>query len=126
MAVTPKPPAFDAEAFDNALDKRVRKTPSTVTVPEGAVVDGVVKSQKVEVVEGLAAYPSIQKFAPWKRWVDSLRDSLEALRLGVFGPDGLKNHVDTLDARERAHFATTDGRLDALEAAHRPFGSGSG
>lgn len=116
VAVTPKPPVFNADAFDNALDTRVRNGPSRVTVGTETYV----------VTEAATHYSVIQQFRGWKVWVDALRNHIEALRLGVFGEDGVKAHVDRLDAREQLRHVNVDSRLDALEAAHRPLGSGSG
>ena len=117
MPVVPKnETGFDAGAFENALDTRVRKGPSTVTID----------AETHTVVEAPVHYTALKRFSEWKAWVDGLRNHLEALRLGVFGPDGVKQHLDTLDGRERLHHVNTDARLDALEAAHRPLGSGSG
>lgn len=56
-------------------------------------------------------------------WVRSLRDHIEALRLGVFGADGVKQHLDALDDREAAHHAAQAARLTAVEdaVANAPF-----
>ena len=56
-------------------------------------------------------------------WVRGQRDHLEALRVGVFGSGGVKEHLDTLDDREAQHHAAQAARLTALEdaVANPPF-----
>jgi hypothetical protein len=62
-------------------------------------------------------------FPRFVNWTKTLRDHTEALRLGVFGPDGIKAHLDGLDAREAQHHAAQAQRLTALEeaVANPPF-----
>lgn len=97
MPVVPKPPAFDAKAFAARLKS------------------------------GLGNFTVFDQFVNWKRWDDEQRGHLEALRVGVFGPGGIKRDLD--DFRENVGVAhnSFDRRLDALEAASvtTPFpGSG--
>lgn len=67
---------------------------------------------------------SPESWPPFVRWLRGpLRDKVNAL---VVRSNDNKNQIDQIDARETARHAAVDGRLDALEAAHRPLGSGSG
>ncbi|HSE44970.1 MAG TPA: hypothetical protein VLA89_06545 [Gemmatimonadales bacterium] len=98
MPVVPKPTPFDGAQFQNALDENIRR-------PDGQ------------------PYAVFKQFRDWKLWVESLRDHLEALRVGVFGSGGIKEDLD----RHTVRLNNQDARLDVLEAASTsaPFpGSG--
>jgi len=81
----PKPPPFDASAANNAWRSLKKADGSSYSVFLNT------------------AYPDFVK------WVRGQRDHLEALRLGVFGPGGVKADLDALRG-------STDHRLDILEA----------
>lgn len=67
---------------------------------------------------------SPESWPPFVRWLRGpLRDKVNSL---VEFTSGLKEHIDRVDGRETARHAAVDARLDALEAARRPLGSGSG
>jgi hypothetical protein len=95
----PKPPPYDANAANNAW-RSIKKA------------DGSSYAVFLNT-----AYPDFIK------WVRSQRDHLEALRLGVFGTDGVKAHLDALDDREATHHQAQAARLTALEdaIANPPF-----
>lgn len=125
MAVKELPP-HDALSFTTRLFDRVRKTWGYVEVPDST--GKLVKYQVKNDSPGYAAFDpagagSYNKFVGGLR---GLQDDVERVEVALLGDDGIKEHLDRVDARENARHAAVDARLDALEAAHRPFGSGSG
>jgi hypothetical protein len=82
----PKPPAFDGKTSAEAWTQGVLK-------PDGT------------------PYSAFGKFPSWKTWVDKLRDHVEALRVGVFGPDGIKEDLD----RHTDRLNRINDRVTALE-----------
>ena len=126
MPEVPELPPFDARTFTTRLHERVLKGEGYVEVPDAT---GAVKRYPVVNTSGRYAAFDPAGPAAFDDFVIGLRgqqDVLERHEVQLNGADGLKEHIDRLDARERAHHAGQDARLDALEAAHRPFGSGSG
>lgn len=99
MPVVPKPPPWAASAALSAW-RQIKKADgsSYVVFNNNSYVDFV-------------------------NWVRGQRDHLEALRIGVFGPQGVKEHLDALDDREATHHAAQAARLTALEdaVANPPF-----
>lgn len=107
MPVVPKPPAFDAKTFSQRLHERVLTTAGKAYAVFDPVDDN---GQPIN-------------FPRFVNWTKTLRDHLEALRLGVFGPDGIKNHLDGLDDREAQHHAAQKAEITALKeaVANPPF-----
>ena len=97
--VVPKPPAWAAKAANTAW-QQIKKSDGTPY----AVFAG-------------------SSYVDFITWVRGQRDHLEALRVGVFGSGGVKEHLDTLDDREAQHHAAQAARLTALEdaVANPPF-----
>lgn len=119
----PELPPFDARSFTQRLHERVLKGEGFVEVPDAT---GAVKRYSVQNTSG--RYVSFDPAAAtsFDKFVIGLRGQQDVVeRLDVQASDQ-KEHLDRLDVRESAHHAAQDARLDALEAAHRPFGSGSG
>jgi hypothetical protein len=120
MAV-PELPLFDARSFTKRLFERVRQGFGYVEI------DGVRYPVKNEAQPYAVFDPDgAQSFNKFVTALRQQQDNVERLDAALLGNDGMKEHLDRLDSREAAHHAAQDGRLDALEAAHRPFASGSG
>ncbi len=56
------------------------------------------------------------QFPTFIKAVRGLRDHLEALRLGVFGPEGIKGDLDDFRENNGVAHISFDRRLDAIEA----------
>ena len=94
----PKPPPWDAKNANNAW-AALRKT------------DG----SPYSVFQN-------QSYVNFINWVRGQRDHLEALRVGVFGPGGIKTDVD----KHSGELVTLDNRVTALENAPAVPFPGSG
>jgi len=89
MTPVPKPPPWDARAANSAW--------ATLRKPDGSPYN---------VFQN-------QAYMNFITWVRGQRDHLEALRVGVFGPNGIKEDVDDHTARLNRQ----DARITALENA---------
>ena len=98
MSVVPKPPPWDAKSAKNAWAslKKADGTPYSV-FQTSAYIDFI-------------------------NWVRGQRDHLEALRLGVFGEDGIKEDLD----RHTDRLNHLNDRVTALENAPAVPFPGSG
>lgn len=67
-------------------------------------------------LKALGEFAVFDQFVSWKKGVDGLRDNVAALDVQLNSVDGLKNHIDRLDAREASHHANQAQRLAAIEA----------
>lgn len=101
MPVVPKPPAFDAKTFSQRLHERVL---SVAAKPYAVFDPADDNGQPIN-------------FPRFTNWVKDMRNHVEALRVSVHGSDGIKPHLDALDAREAQHHAAQAQRLTALEEA---------
>lgn len=98
MPTVPKPPAWDALSAKNAW--------AALKKPDGTVYSVFQNSAYVD----------------FTKWTRGLRDHLEALRVGVFGPNGIKSDVD----KHTAEIGSLDTRVAALENAPAVPFPGSG
>lgn len=99
MPPVPELPSFDAKAANNAW--------RTIRKPDGSEYQVFGSESFVKFVQGLRTQ----------------QDYVEGHELRIVDLD---TRLSALDTRETTRHAAVDARLDALEAAHRPFGSGSG
>lgn len=98
MPVVPKPPPWDAKAAKNAW--------AALRKPDGTPYSVFQNSAYTDFIT----------------WIRGQRDHLEALRLGVFGPNGVKSDVD----QHTAEINTLESRVAALENAPSVPFPGSG
>ena len=94
----PKPPPWDAKNANNAW--------AALKKPDGS---------PYSVFQN-------QSYVNFINWVRGQRDHLEALRVGVFGPGGIKTDVD----KHSGELVTLDNRVTALENAPAVPFPGSG
>jgi len=94
----PKPPPWDAKNANNAW--------AALRKPDGTPYAVFQNAAYVQFVN----------------WIRGQRDHLEALRIGVFGPQGVKSDVD----KHSAELDALDNRVKALENAPAVPFPGSG
>ena len=55
-------------------------------------------------------------YVDFLKWTDVLRNNVEELRVQINGTDGIKKHLDRVDARESAHHGAQAGQIAELRA----------
>ena len=94
--IVPKPPPWDSKAALNAW--------AALRKPDGSPYN---------VFQN-------QSYMNFIKWVKGQRDHLEALRVGVFGPGGIKSDLDDFRENNGVAHVSFDQRLKLLEAQQNP------
>lgn len=118
MPEVPELPPFDARSFTKRLHEKVRQTFGYVEV------NGVRYPVKNESLP-YGVFDPVSSVG-FEEFVAALRGQQDVVERHEVQLTDQKDHIDRVDSREAAHHAAQDARLDSLEAAHRPFGSGAG